>query len=445
MATEKMTPRTRSKVDESRQQGEQIPIIVKFHSSSSRQAFRNRAGTVSVRSLPKDFHLIPATAMTLAAAEIETLAEMEEVAEVWYDEPVHILLNRSVPSIGVPEVWQQFNTEGSGVALCILDTGIDLAHPDFSGRIALTADFTGLGSAQDGHGHGTHVASIAAGSGQASNGQYRGVAPQATILAAKVLDNQGNGRTSNVMAGVEWAVDNGAQILILSLGTDNLSEGHDTLSEMIDAAVAMNRIVVVAAGNDGPQPGTIGIPAAAEGALTVGASVDGQYVAEFSSRGPTLDGRVKPEIVAPGSGIIAALASGTAFGSPVNESYTRNEGTSMAAPHVAGVCALILAVNPSLKPDDVKWVLMDTAVDLGAAPNAQGTGRVDALAAVRAAQAVLSSAPEPFSAAPPLPVMIPAGEAQPASNPSTAPSKGGSSSQPALGCFGSLLHLLGII
>jgi serine protease AprX len=456
MATDKMTPRARSVLDESRQHGEQIHIIVKFHSPSSRQAFRNRAGGLSVRSRPKDFHLIPATAMTVPAEEMERLAAMDEVAEVSYDEPVHVLLDTSVPVIRASEVWETL-TEGRGVTLCTLDTGIDSTHPDFSGRIALTADFTGLGSADDGHGHGTHVASIAAGSGQSSNGRYRGVAPQATILAAKVLDNRGDGRMSSVMAGIEWAVGNGAQILILSMGTDSLSDGNDALCDMIDTVTEMGRIVVVAAGNEGPQQGTIGSPAAANGALTVGATLDGGAVADFSSRGPTLDGRVKPEVVAPGASIIAARASGTSLGTPINEYYTRSEGTSMAVPHVAGVCALILAVNPSLKPDDVKWILMDTAVDLGANQNAQGIGRVDALAAVRAAQAVLSSGPESRSAPPPV---VPRPDAQPEPDVETTvshsesahsesshseSSHSGSSQKTAPGCLGALLNLLGII
>jgi subtilisin family serine protease len=447
MATDKMTPRTRSIMNESRQNGEQIPIIVKFHSTSSKQAFRS--SMLSVRSLRKDFHLIPATAMTVQADEVENLAAREEVAEVWYDESVRVLLDTSVPSIGAPEVWQTVGVQGEDVTLCIIDTGIDTAHPDFDGRITQTADFTGLGSVEDGHGHGTHVASIAAGSGQASSGRYRGVAPHATIMAARVLDSRGDGRMSNVMAGLEWAADNGAQIMILSLGTDDTSDGMDALCDMVNAVAEMGRIVVVAAGNDGPQDGTIGSPAAAEGALTVGATLDAARMAQFSSRGPTLDGRVKPEIVAPGNNIIAARASGTSLGSPVDATYTQSMGTSMAAPHAAGVCALILAVNRSLKPDDVKWILMDTAVDLGVSQNAQGMGRVDALAAVRAAHAVLSSGPEPFSASQPNSAPArdakPASDAKPAPDSETTASNTGSSSQSSLGCLGSLLHLLRII
>lgn len=442
MAADKISPRARSLIHESRQNGEQIPIIVKFRSPSSKEAFRSRSEMISVRSLRKDFHLIPATAMIIEASEVDNLAEMDEVAEVWYDEPVRTLLDTSVPSIGVPEVWQTLGVQGRGVTLCVIDTGIDIDHPDLSGRITLTADFTGLGSVEDGHGHGTHVASIAAGSGAASAGQYQGVAPQATIMAARVLDPRGDGRMSNVMAGIEWAADNGAQIMILSLGTDGASDGQDMLCSMVNAVVELGKIVVVAAGNDGPRSGTIGSPAAAERALTVGATIDAGQMADFSSRGPTSDGRTKPEVVAPGSRIIAARARGTSLGSPRDEYYTSSEGTSMAAPHVAGVCALILAVNPSLKPDDVKWLLMDTAVDLGVSQHAQGTGRVDALAAVRAAQSVLTSGPE--SPAAPQPFSDPKSEpdAKPAAEPGTTASSTGSS---APGCLGSLLYRFGII
>jgi subtilisin family serine protease len=444
MATDKITPRARSIVNESRKNGEQIPIIVKFRSSSSKESFRTRSETISVRSLRKDFHLIPATAMTVEPGEVDNLVEMDEVAEVWYDEPVRALLDTSVPSIGASEVWQTLGVKGRGILLCVIDTGIDIDHPDFSGRITQTADFTGLGSTEDGHGHGTHVASIAAGSGQASTGSYQGVAPQATIMAARVLDNRGDGRMSNVMAGIEWAADHGAQIMILSLGTDGVSDGKDMLCSMVNAVVEMGKIVVIAAGNEGPRGGTIGSPAAAEGAITVGATLDVGRMADFSSRGPTADGRVKPEVVAPGSNIVAARARGTSLGSPRDEHYTSSEGTSMAAPHVAGVCALILAVNRSLKPDDVKWLLMDTAVDLGVGQNAQGTGRVDALAAVRTAHSVLMSGPESPSAPQPYSDPTPEPDAKPTSAPGTVASSPGSSPRPALGCLGSLLYLFGI-
>ena len=227
-------------------------------------------------------------------------------------------------------MWQQLGNRGEGVTVCIIDTGIDSDHPDFAGRIGLTKDFSGKGSVEDGNGHGTHVASTVAGTGAASNGKYVGVAPAASILVAKVLSDAGGGRMSDVMAGVEWAVQNGADVLNLSLGSDGNSDGKDALSTMCNVAVD--------AGNAGPGANTVGSPGAADKVITVRASTDTDGMANFSSRGPTADGRVKPDISAPGTKIIAARATGT----PLDDNYTSAQGTSMATPHVAGLCALIL-------------------------------------------------------------------------------------------------------
>jgi subtilisin family serine protease len=438
MASGKVSSRALGAAQEARSPGEQIPVIVKFRSTQARQQARAARRDVSAMGMRQEFHLIPATAMSAPLEEIEALAAMDEVEAVWYDEFVHTMLDTSLPVINVPQIWNDFSYEGAGITICVVDTGIDAGHPDFAGRILRMEDFTGHGSAEDGHGHGTHVASIIAGSGQASGGKYRGVAPKATLMVARVLDDQGGGRMSDVMAGMEWATENGAQILNLSLGSDESSDGQDALSTMANAVVGMGRIVVVAAGNGGPRGRTIGSPAAADRAITVGATTDADNIASFSGRGPTLDERVKPEVVAPGASVIAARATGTKMGTPADERYTRANGTSMATPHVAGLCALLLEANPSLLPDDVKWLLMDTAVNLGADPNSQGAGRIDAFAAVEAARAALSSPPEPDPGPTPTPDPTPTPTPDPRPDPKPAP-------RPPLGCLGSLLHLLGVI
>lgn len=439
MAPGKVSPRARNMAAEASTRGEQIPVIVKFHSGHSKSAFHSHTAQLTAQSMRKDYSLIPAIAMSVRPDEIAELAEMEEVAEVWYDEPVHSVLNSSTASINVPPVWDELGIKGEGVSICILDTGIDAAHPDFAGRIQALEDFTGTGTPVDDYGHGTHIASIAVGSGAASDGVYKGVAPNASLLVAKVLDNQGNGRMSDVMGGIEWAVDKNADILVLSLSTEDSSDGTDALCTMVNAVVDRGKIVVVAAGNGGPTPYTIGSPGAADRAITVGATIDDGEIAEYSGRGPTADGRTKPEVVAPGSNVTAALASSTLFGTPVNELYTSVTGSSMAAPHVAGICALIWSANLALLPDDVKWLLMDTAVDLGKPPNDQGTGRVDAFDAVKAALTApattagradtseTNDTPERTSSAN-------AGETSASDTSKTAP-----------GCLGALLNLLGIV
>lgn len=438
MAAGKVSTRTRRVAEEASRHGQQVPIIVKFYSGHSMAEFHTHTSQVTAQSMRKDYSLIPAIAMSVKPSEIDELAEMEEVAEVWYDEKVHAVLDSSMASINVQQVWTELGIEGEGVSICVLDTGIDVNHPDFTGRLRFVEDLTGSGSAIDVYGHGTHIASIAAGSGVASDGRFRGVAPKASIMAAKVLDDRGNGRMSDVMAGVEWALDKGADVFVLSLSTEDSSDGSDALCTILNAVVEEGKIVVVAAGNGGPAAYTIGSPGAADRAITVGATIDGGEIADYSGRGPTADGRTKPEIVAPGSNVTAALASGTNFGTPINDFYTNVTGSSMAAPHVAGICALILSANRALLPDDVKWILMDTAVDLGQPPNAQGTGRVDALAAVRAALAVSTSvAPEPISTS--------ASESPSAdAAPSTGSASATNTTKTTPGCLGALISLIGV-
>jgi serine protease AprX len=247
------------------------------------------------------------------------------------------------------------------------------------------------------------VASIAAGSGAASEGKYRGVAPEATLYAAKVLDAGGGGTMSGVMAGIEWAVDQGVHVINLSLGSDESCDGTDALSTLCDEAVRQYGIVVcVAGGNAGPRAGTIGSPGCARWVITIGAVNDSDQIASFSSRGPTADGRVKPDLVFPGVDIVAAQASGTALGTVIAPGYVQLSGTSMATPHAAGSAALLLQAERSITPNQVKWALLTTAVQLGENPNAQGGGRGDVLAAYqKVVNQPLPELPEPPEPAPP--------------------------------------------
>ena len=238
---------------------------------------------------------------------------------------------------------------------------------------------------------------------------------------------------SNVMAGLEWAAQNGADVLNLSLGSRGNSDGSDALSTMCNAIVDLGKIMVVAAGNSGPRQSTIGSPGAAEQVITVGASDDQDSVARFSSRGPTADGRVKPDIVAPGSKIVAARATGTSVGQVVDEYYTTASGTSMATPHVAGLVALMLRAARGLGPADIKKMLMATSVDINVSENVQsegdkyiqGDGRIDALTAVQYADT--GQQPPPHK--PSLPVPAP-----PSPNPS-----------PPIGCMAAPLRILKLI
>lgn len=330
----------------------------------------------------RTYRLIPATALQTTPEGVRALAEDPAVERIWLDEWVHTCLDVSVPLIRAPYVWEA-GYRGRGIRVGVVDTGIDREHPDFAGRILAGRSFVG-GDFQDDNGHGTHVAGILAGSGAASGSRYEGVAPEALLYVAKVLRADGSGLMSHVMAGVEWAVDQGAQVINLSLGGIGPCNGTDALSELCDAAVEQGVVVCVAAGNAGPGAATVGPPGCARQVITVGASTDRDEVAGFSSRGPTLDGRVKPDLVFPGVGIVSCRARGTSMGTPVGEHYTTASGTSMATPHASGTAALLLEAAPSLTPAQVKALLQQTAVNLGLDPNTQGSGRADAFAAYQA-------------------------------------------------------------
>jgi serine protease AprX len=326
------------------------------------------------------FKLTPTAAATMPAGAVYSLTDRQDIEYIWLDEEVHTWLDRSVPAIGVPSLWSK-GYRGAGIRVAIVDTGIDKAHADFSGRIVAGASFVDS-DYQDDNGHGTHVASITAGSGAAQGGQYVGVAPEARLYVARVLDGSGSGSMSGVMAGVEWAVDQGVQVINLSLGGSGSSNGQDALSLTCNAAVGRGIVVCVAAGNAGPGSSTIGSPGAAADVITVGASTRSDGVASFSSRGPTADGRTKPDICFPGTDIVAARAAGTSMGSPVNNLYTSASGTSMATPHASGLAALLLQAKPGTAPAQIKQVLMETALDMGAGANAQGAGRAQAAQAL---------------------------------------------------------------
>ncbi|MBC7250932.1 MAG: S8 family peptidase [Anaerolineae bacterium] len=363
---------------------EPIPIIVKY-----------RTPVVTAQKLvpgvPPDFRykLVPAAAMRVRAADIRALSEDESVERIWQDLPVHTCLHESLPLISVPAVWNE-GIRGQGVKIGIVDTGVDPEHPDFAHRIAAGANFVRTAASyHDDNGHGTHVAGIAAGDGSVQGGKYRGVAPEATLYVAKVLDASGSGMMSWVMAGIEWAVEQGVQVINLSLGGPPPCDGTDALSETCDAAVAAGVVVCVAAGNLGPGPQTVGSPGCARQVITVGASDKLDDVASFSSRGPTSDGRTKPDVLFPGVDIVAPRAQGTSMGLPVDDYYTKASGTSMATPHATGTVALLLQTKPSLTPAEVKDLLMQTAKDLGFEANTQGAGRADVY------QAYLQAAPPP--------------------------------------------------
>ncbi|MEU3784706.1 S8 family peptidase [Streptomyces sp900129855] len=294
-------------------------------------------------------------------------------------------LDKSMAQIGVPAA-RQAGYDGTGVRIAVLDTGVDETHPDLQGRQEAEQNFSASPDTEDRFGHGTHAASIAAGTGAKSGGTYEGVAPGARILDAKVLDDDGYGSDSAVIAGMEWAADQHADIVNLSLGHRDMP-GVDLVEEAVNRLSAERGILFVAAsGNNGPDAGTIDSPGSAEQALSVGAVDGSDAVAPFSSRGPAADGTViKPDITAPGVAITAAVPSGSVLTGRYGEQppgYTTLSGTSMATPHVAGAAALLKQEHPDWTGARLKAALVAAARPSGAGALAEGGGRVDVAAAI---------------------------------------------------------------
>ncbi|WTJ92993.1 S8 family serine peptidase [Streptomyces sp. NBC_01537] len=320
-----------------------------------------------------------ATARSLAATS------SAKVARIWLDGKVKAGLDKSVPQIGAPTAWAA-GYDGKGVKVAVLDTGIDATHPDLKDRIDAAKNFSGSGAADDvvdRAGHGTHVASTIAGSGAESGGKYKGVAPGARLLVGKVLDDSGSGEESGIIAGMQWAVTEGAKVVNLSLGGEDTPDTDPVEQAVDDLSADSGTLFVIAAGNEGPDAGTVGSPGSAAAALTVGA-VDGQdAMADFSSRGPTADGSLKPDITAPGVDIVAAKAAEGWMGDPAADGYVTMSGTSMATPHVAGAAAILAQEHPDWTGQQLKATLTGSATPTAAVSSyAQGAGRTDLAKAI---------------------------------------------------------------
>lgn len=375
--------------------GSELPVIVRYRPSADRVS---HVQALAGASIQRHYRTLPLVAMRVSAAGLHQLEQDPDVECIWPDLPVRALLDKAVPFLHVPSVWLEGPT-GKGVRIAIVDTGVDPNHPDLAGRVVATADFTGEGP-RDGHGHGTHVAGIAAGTGAASGGKYRGVAPAATLYSAKVLRSDGGGSTSGVIAGLEWAVEQRVHVVNLSLGASGNSDGTDALSVACDTVMAKGIVVCVAAGNEGPYSYTIGSPGAARQPICVGACTLDQSVADFSSRGPTADGRVKPDILFPGVNITSCRAAGTRMGAVLDAHYTTASGTSMATPLATGLVALLIEALPELRPAEIKERLRRAAIDLKLSPYEQGAGQADALRAYEGQESPVAPVPVPPSPAP---------------------------------------------
>lgn len=386
-----------------------LPVIIRLKNKVAKKQIE-ALKRVTTRSKLGEIQILSSFYGTLTPQMIRQLTERQEVERIYYDREVQAFLDIAAKSTGARDLQLKEGLTGKGVTIAILDTGIyphdDLTKPNsrIKGFIDLVEDKK---EPYDDQGHGTHCAGDAAGNGTQSEGLYAGAAPGADIVGVKVLDFSGGGRLSTVIRGIEWCIENkdkyGIKVISLSLGSPALeSYRDDPLAQAAEKAWHKGIVVCAAAGNDGPNRGTISTPGNHPLIITVGAADDRNTVsreddvkAPFSSIGPTPDGLVKPDIYAPGTDIISLNAPDSELEKMLSESrvgeyYIRMSGTSMATPFCAGVASLLLEANPYLSPNDIKCILMSTASIFG---NEQA-GYIDVQKAIALAKQYLENRKE---------------------------------------------------
>ncbi|WP_372379251.1 S8 family serine peptidase [Vibrio natriegens] len=356
-----------------------LPVIIEYADGSLAGAATPTV--IEGTSLTGEIELIDSAAFGIekekAEAVWESLTQDGRIEGVWLDAVIHghkqsvgTTLTPTVPLTGAlgPSAVT-FN--GEGVTVAVLDTGYDVEHSDLRGQVIGSKDFSySANGVDDLNGHGTHTASTIAGTGSESNGYWAGMAPGADLLVGKVLSNSGGGSTFGIINGMIWAVENGADIVNMSLG------GSATACEgpMVDVVEAFRdqALFVISAGNSFTRE-TVGSPGCAPSALTVAALDRENQTAVFSSRGPSPDGHsAKPDIGSQGVDVVAAASGGVG-----SNAYRSLSGTSMSAPHVAGGAAIVLQARPDLSPVQLKRVLTSSVFDNDAHVLEQGAGPMD--------------------------------------------------------------------
>jgi subtilisin family serine protease len=360
--------------------GPEVPALLALHGAAAPVDAWLAAHGAQVTD---DFAGIGVQRVLAPAPVLDALRALPGVASVQPEEQEGLLLSSSRAAVGVgPQLWDG-GADGSGVVVAVVDSGIDAGHPDLQGRV-VRAVHVDAGGVTDGggdrDGHGTHIAGIVAGDGAASQGREAGMAPKAQLVA---VDISASFTTTNAVRAFQWlhehAAELGVRVVSCSWGREKEGARYDPDDPVIRAAdqlVDDGLVVVFSAGNRGPGPGTLTVEAQDPRVITVGASDDEGRVASYSSRGPAYlpDGSeaawTKPDLVAPGSFITSARAGGRS----AQDAYVEMNGTSMAAPHVAGIVALLLSAQPALGPDEVKDALLRSARDRGAAGADPDTG-----------------------------------------------------------------------
>jgi serine protease AprX len=384
---------------QAKQRLRRIPVIVQLENTRNNELSAKTVASSAKCKLKKELTLINAFATKVNAKSLELLVRNNNVKKIWYDREVKAVLDVASPAVQCVSLWES-NITGKGITVAVLDTGI-YDHPDLSGRIIGFKDFIKQKSKPyDDNGHGTHVAGDIASDGSRSDYRYKGPACEANLVGVKVLDDMGSGSLSTVIQGIQWCIDNkesyNIRVMNLSLGSEaTQSYADDPVCQAVEKAWNSGIVVCIAAGNSGPEPRTINSPGIDPLVITVGALDDlntayqaDDKAADFSSRGPTIDGLEKPDVLAPGVNIISLRSPNSTLDriykkKRVSNWYISLSGTSMATPICSGVVAQMLQANNSLTPDEVKARLVETAnpyPDLDR--NTQGAGVIDSRKAV---------------------------------------------------------------
>jgi parallel beta-helix repeat protein len=342
-----------------------LRYIVKFKEPASSEAEiflrSNGAGIIHRLGLIDSYAIFGSPAIIDLLGRNENVERIEPDAKIFATQSVQIT-PWGIERVNASTVWNY--SKGAGVNVSIIDSGIDYGHPDLWENFVGGHDFVNNDSdPYDDDGHGTHVAGIVA----AVDNDFGvvGAAPEARLYVVKALDENGEGYTSDLVAGIEWSVERNVQVISMSLGSNFDSQ---SLHEAVDSAYNSGIVLVAAAGNDGNPGGggdKVDYPARYDSVIAVGATDSNYLRGSFSSTGPSL------ELSAPGVNINSTYP---------NSSYSLFSGTSMATPHVTGVVALLLESEPGLTPDQVRTRLQDAALDLGAPgrDDLYGYGLVDA-------------------------------------------------------------------
>ncbi len=377
---------------------ENLPVIVIFNDGARKE--------VEGLEVKYTYSLINGVAGSISPSSLQELATDPDVAGVYPDgsvvvaQPINVTKDNrtfcATSRVNVLPLWDR-GINGSGVVVAVLDSGIDENHPDLAGKVVGEVNFVDSERTTDDLlGHGTAVAGIIAGSGTASGGKYMGVAPGASLLNVRVIDSQGSGQISDIIAGIDWAIENDADVLSMSLGGLNLGESNPPISMAADNAMDAGTVACVAAGNLDERLlllmlvassvclGCVESPGDGVKVITVGATDCDDRIAAFSGSGPLRDGRYKPTLVAPGVNVVSTVPPNLDIEGKINNYYAGASGTSLSTPVVAGVAALLIQAEPEITPAGVKAALTRGAAKLNNTQDEeyeayyQGAGLLDA-------------------------------------------------------------------